>query len=183
MGEAEAGARRRRRLRPGLGQLDVHLLDRLGRLRPARGAPARRGRSRAPGAPHGLGGGLLGVLPAAALLFGGGAPAAGRASGGRRAPRGRGAPPLRASSSATCWRSWRELHLVHGRLALQLEDARLERLDLLLAGVVAGRRADPAQPAAAGERDEEEGEALHRVPAFVAVRRLGGGLGGLRARA
>src|SRR6185295_546777 len=61
-----------------------------------------------------------------------------------------------------------QLDLVHRRLALQLEDARLERLDLLLLGVAraqAGARAPGGQKA---ERDEKEGEAFH-FPALISV--------------
>src|SRR6185295_1706867 len=168
------GHRRRRstpgrRLRLVLRQLDVHLLDRLGdgggrlaarrrrgcrrrgsyrlaadlrrRRRNGRRGPGRRrggrshiaGRGRRPG---GRGGGRL-----------------------RRRPRRRSA--VAGFQLGDLLAELAQLDLVHRRLALQLEDARLERLDLLLLGVAraqAGARAPGGQKA---ERDEKEGEAFH----------------------
>src|SRR4051812_50174305 len=162
---------RRRRLRSGLGERDVHLLDRRLLDRPgdralglgAAGLGNRRGRGgrgrsrsgrRRPGGPQG-------ILPRDALR---------RCRRRGRGPRGGRWRSGGARSAAVAGlhlghllAELRHLHLVHGRLALQLEDARLERLDLLLLGVVRAQGRSGAAGGGETERDEEEGEALHRV--------------------
>jgi len=66
-----------------------------------------------------------------------------------------------------------DLHLVHGRFLLELEDAGFQGLDLLLAGVVAAVQAVTGAPGGEQGRqhedwEEEGGETVHHssVPCF-----------------